>query len=478
MDGSNDLTNVDESSLVLDSTAYGDRNDEEPVDPCASMLYISNLGERISANDIIQYFARHNLGKAMSIKVGQVHGLSKYCLCSLESPEHAKQALEVLHGLSTLGSSGLFVKHVGKELRGVEETVCTGAGENAVHGLPSNESVPDAAAQHDTENQDAAATTLMNDYDGLDSVAKAVETIRLHEETASSGPAATSDDENADGNQGLSNGGFTTLYLINLGLEITEEDLYNDFSAYGTVVATKVLRKGGAFHKALSGFVEFSRHMEARRTKDVLTGNRYRGSLVYPRWAARSLHKCLMKQQKNGGKIWWPASAAKNLRLSEKKDILEEGNPFDLYNQNGGNGERRIGMFAATKVDSHVNESPHGWRIPSSYSMPGTYVPAALESMHLHQHPQPPVYMGYHQMNEYQHGMAYVPVHSKSSNVAQGLIYGPGYCMMNPSVYPPYNQVMGPGMYDQCGYDSAYAKQRRRTHNRNKKGNASRRQQE
>lgn len=512
VDGGEGL-NVDSSSLVLENMANVDRNNEELLDPCASMLYISvgsvmgfckdmhvsmytcicevtryvrdmqNLGARITANEIIQYFATHKLGRVVSIEVGQVHGVSQYCLCSLESPEQAKQAVEVLHGLSTLGSSGLFVKHVGKELRAVEEAICMGGGGNPCNGMLDN--LPaDAALQDDTDSQDGVGTPVINYCDGVKSVTEAVETLQIREEKTASFPAAASgvDDENADGNAER-NGGFTTLYLINLGMEITEEDLYNDFSAYGKVVATKVLRKDGAFHKALSGFIEFSLHVEAKRTKDILTGNRYRGSLVYPRWATRSLQKCLMKQQRNGGKIWSPVSAAKNSRLNEKKDVVEETNPFDLYNKNGGNRDRRIELFATRKVDSmHVNESQHGWRIPSSYSMPGTFVPAAVESMHLYQHPQTPVYMGYQQMGEYQanlHRMSYFPAQTDSSSVHQGLVYGPGYCLINPRAYPSGDPVMDQGMYHHhYGYDSAYTKQTRRHHSRSKKKNAPRRQQE
>jgi RNA recognition motif-containing protein/uncharacterized protein YoaH (UPF0181 family) len=470
MDGTGGLKS-DESCVLWDNnTEYDGGHDEDLVDPCASMLYISTLGYRISANEIMQYIATHNLGRVVSIKVGQVHGVSQYCLCSLESPKQAKRAVEVLHGLSALGSSGLFVKHVGKELRAIEKEVCmVGEGNPGMDGMLGNQS---ADAQDDLETQDS---TVINDCDGIVSVSEAVEKFHLEEKTKSSSPAAgtntdTTDDENADGNEDL-NGGFTTLYLINLEMEITEEDLYNDFSAYGTVVATKVLRKDGAFHKAMSGFIEFSRHVEAKRTKEILNGNAYRGSLVYPRWATRSLQKCLRKQQRDGGKIWSTADC-KHFGLSEKKDTLHEKNPFNVYNKNG---ERRIEVFAARKAELPINESPHGWRIPSSYSMPGTYVPSAVESMHLHQ--QPPVYMqGYSQTNEYQHRMGYPPVRPMN-----GLLYGPGYCMMNPSAYPPYNEVMMgyEGWQYQYGYtDGTYSNRQTRRNHRNKRRNGPRRQQE
>ena len=500
---------ADENNPALDNIGYD--NHEELVDPCASMLYISvshdihwvsvnthmlaclymctckqrrminmyvrdmqNLGRRITTNEIMQYFATHDLGRVVSIKVGQVHGVSQYCLCSLESPKHAKRAVEVLHGMPTLGSSGLFVKHVGKELRAVEEEVCMGGEGNPGNAMLGNQSAD--AQDDDAETQD---TIAINDYDGEGSVAEAVDKFQLEEKTKPSSPAAgtntdITDDENADGNEAM-NGGFTTLYLINLEMEITEEDLYNDFSAYGTVVATKVLRKDGTFQKAMSGFIEFSRHVEAKRTKDILTGNAYRGSFVYPRWATRSLQKCLMKKQRNGGKIWSPASAAKDFRLTEKKDTLDEQNPFNDYIKNG---ERRIEVFAASKKGLPVNESPHGWRIPSAYSMPGTYVPSVVESMHLHQ--QPPLYIqGYSQTNEYQHRMGYPPVRPLN-----GIMYGTGYCMLNPSAYPPYNELMmGCEEWQyQYGYtDGAYStRETRRNHNnnRNKRRNGTRRQQE
>lgn len=95
-------------------------------------------------------------------------------------------------------------------------------------------------------------------------------------------------------------GSTTTLYIDRIPEDMDEYMLYNDFTSFGRVVATKVYlhrrpRANGS--RKTSGFVEFESVDAAQNAMNSLNEDgHYRGTKMQVSWAVRSLSESLTRE--------------------------------------------------------------------------------------------------------------------------------------------------------------------------------------
>ena len=71
---------------------------------------------------------------------------------------------------------------------------------------------------------------------------------------------------------------------------------------FGTLVATKILRRNSLKKKTKSGFIQFENYEDALRVKELLTAHSYRGRDCAPRWAVRPLDASIKSGSR--GSLW------------------------------------------------------------------------------------------------------------------------------------------------------------------------------
>ena len=70
------------------------------------------------------------------------------------------------------------------------------------------------------------------------------------------------------------------IYVGNLSLEVTEDELQREFAAFGEVVSAKVIKDGYSGRSKGFGFVEMSNNTEAEAAINGLNGSEIKGRAV------------------------------------------------------------------------------------------------------------------------------------------------------------------------------------------------------
>lgn len=173
-------------------------------------------------------------------------------------------------------------------------------------------------------------------------------------------------------------GSRRTLYIDRIPEDMDEHMLYNDFTSFGRVVATKVYlhrRRRANGSRKTSGFVEFESGDAAHNAMDSLNEDgHYRGTKIQVSWALRSLSESLTREVHNSpvqevrGKVFQEERAP--LHEVKKHPVMREAQLW--YKQ--------IQEFYMQQMNQQQVLQQNAMYAPIGYAMPAV--------IHVHHHHQ------------------------------------------------------------------------------------------
>ena len=180
-------------------------------------------------------------------------------------------------------------------------------------------------------------------------------------------------------------GSRTTLYIDRIPEGMDENMLYNDFTSFGRVVATKVYlhrRRRANGSRKISGFVEFESSDAAQNAMNSLNEDgHYRETKMQVSWAVRSLSESLTREAHDSpvkesvspprGKVFQGEANAPLVKEEVKHPVMREAQLW----------YRQIQEFYMQQMNQQQILQQNAMYAPIAYAIP----PAVIHVHHHHQ---------------------------------------------------------------------------------------------